>query len=184
MGDCDRMKKHITDYLEHTLNPSTQKEFEQILGKDEQLKKITSEVDRIADMLGNLQSLRCSENFNVNLREKILLNRKLPENYPVRRYVLSVSVAALFIFVLVIFNPFSSEENENSPLIPEASMQLSPEKNKQNVNQADNTNTDESFEGRDIKTLEEAQAQADSTKDKSAPKLKHVDQKEIQETQP
>ena len=184
MGDCDRMKKHITDYLEHTLNPSTQKEFEQVLGKDDHLKKITSEVGRITNILGNLQSLRCSYSFNVKLREKILLNRKLPEKDPVKKYVLSISFAAIFILILVILNPFSSEETANSPLTPEASMQLSPEKNKQNINQVDNNNTGESLGGRDIKTLEEAQVHSDSTKDKSVPKLKHVDQKEIQESQP
>ena len=31
MGDCDRMKKYISDYLENNLDPTTRKQFEKNL---------------------------------------------------------------------------------------------------------------------------------------------------------
>ncbi len=184
MGDCNRMKKHITDYLDHTLDPSTKKEFEQTLGDSKRLRKITEEVEQIKTSLGALQTYHCSENFNIRLREKILQNQKIPVNGPVRRYVLSLSFAAVLVLVMVIFNPFSSEDDGTSPQVPAASMQVLPEKKTPNIQNVTSTNDNESYSGRDIKTLDEAKAYADSTKEKSESPLKHVDQTEIQQTRP
>lgn len=185
MGDCDRMKKHISDYLDHSLDPTTKNEFEQILGENASLKSLTSKVGKVKNLLGNLQSYQCSEEFNFRLREKIHQNQKTSVKDPVKKYVLSVSFAAVLILMFVFINPFSSEESGTLPQIPASSISTPQMQNQSNSQGGGSSNASSGIQSaRDIKTIDEAKAYSDSVKDKSAPELKHVDQKEIQESRP
>jgi hypothetical protein len=185
MGDCDRMKKHISDYLDHSLDPTTKNEFEEILDEDASLKSITSRVGQVKSILGNLQSMHCSGDFNTRLRERIHQNPKTTVKDPVKKYTLSVSFAAVLILVVVFLNPFATDKSETLPQIPASPISTPQIKNQSNIQGVRNTTANSGVQSaRDIKTIDEAKAYSDSTKDKSAPELKHVDQKEIQESRP
>ena len=63
MGDCDRMKKHISDYLEGSLDPTTRKEFEKNLEIYPELNSITKNISILPSILHQLPSQKCSEEF-------------------------------------------------------------------------------------------------------------------------
>jgi hypothetical protein len=185
MGDSDRMKRYISDYLDHTLDPSTQKEFEHALGKNEELRTITSQVARIKNALGNLAAYHCSENFNVALRERIVRDQNVPVRYPIKKYALSVSFAAVLVVIFFILNPFTSEDSPKLQQITAPSGQYPQVNNPasmQNIGTAKAGNG--SYDGTDIKTRDEAKAYTDSSRDKSLPEMRQVDKKEIKETRP
>jgi hypothetical protein len=139
----------------------------------------------VTNLLGNLQAYHCSEEFNIRLREKILDHQKAPARDPFRRYAFTVSFAAILILAIMVFNPFSADERGDLPPLPASSIKASPANKQVQIKSVDNMNTGSGVEaGRDIKTLDEAKAYSDSLKEKSEPKLKHVDKKEIQETRP
>lgn len=185
MGDSDRIKRYISDYLDHTLDPSTQKQFEQTLEENEELRKVTDQVAQIRNSLGNLRKYRCSDNFNIALRERIIRDQNEPVRYPVKKYVLSASFAAVLVVAFSVLNPFTSEESRDVQQITAPADQyprVNSPANMQNIGTAGAGNG--SYNGTDIKTLDEAKAYNDSSRDKSLPEMRQVDKKEIKETRP
>ena len=51
MGDWDRFKNYISDYLEGNLDNSTRKEFEQEIEKNSNLQKLTRGVENLSKVL-------------------------------------------------------------------------------------------------------------------------------------
>jgi len=185
MGDSDRMKRYISDYLDHTLDPSTQKEFEHALGENEELRTLTDRVSQIRHSLGNLRTYHCSGNFNVALRERIIRDQNAPVRYPVKKYALSLSFAAVLIVIFFILNPFTSEDSPEMQQITAPSGQYPQVNNPASMRNIGTSNAGSgSYNGTDIKTLDEAKAYTDSSRDKSLPEMRQVDKKEIKETRP
>jgi hypothetical protein len=71
MGDCDRMKKHVSDYVDKNLDPTTRKEFEKNLKLSADLRYITKNISVISGLLQMLPSYKCSDDFILNLRQRI-----------------------------------------------------------------------------------------------------------------
>ena len=111
MGDCDRMKHYISDYLENRLDPTTQKEFEEALKNSPQLRSMIHNISNITSRLKNLTYYKCSDDFSLKLRERI---HTTSEKSPSRKYLVRYSFAASFIVVLIII-AFSVINLSNSP---------------------------------------------------------------------
>ena len=71
MGECDRFKPFISDYLENNLDPSTLQQFEKALETSGELQSLTRRVRQLKLHLNNLDRVSCSADFSMRLRERI-----------------------------------------------------------------------------------------------------------------
>jgi hypothetical protein len=99
MGECDRLKSYISDYLENSLDPSSHQEFENALKNSVELRALTNRVRGLKSHLGNLTSYSCSDDFSLKLREKI---HSTPQPVLSRQMMVRFSFAASFIIILVV----------------------------------------------------------------------------------
>ncbi len=185
MGDCDRMKKHISDYLDQSLDPTTKQEYEQSLKNSAELGSLTRNVEQVRTLLGSLETRHCSDDFNVRLRERILHSQEQTVRDPFKRYALSISFAAIFVLVIVFIYPFSAEEETDRPGSSNPAVQTPAATINPGVPAVDRKLDGGGVQAaRDIKTLDEAKVASDSSKDMTDPNLKHVDKKDIQQVRP
>ena len=82
MNHRDRIKNYISDYLENSLDPSTQKEFEDALENSPELRSMTKRILILSNRLSNLKYYHCSDEFTVKLRERI---HSSPESFVSRQ---------------------------------------------------------------------------------------------------
>lgn len=99
MGDSDRMRNYISDYLENSLDPSMHKEFEDALKKSPKLRSMTDNLTTLSTHLSSLKYHNCSDNFSVKLRERIHTSS---EPLISRQTMIRYSFAASFVIILVI----------------------------------------------------------------------------------
>jgi len=162
MGDCDKMNKHISAYIENTLDPSTRAEFDKDLEKYPQFRKTAGQVLKLSSRLEKLPDQKCSENFMIKLREKI--NTEPARNtvaINVKRYSFAFSFIILAIIAVFSINRLLNKEESVSSFPPENEMQVSPSSV---TNRPGNTNVgDYSGEGEmEVKTQAESNAVKDS----------------------
>jgi hypothetical protein len=116
MGDSDRMKNYISDYLENSLDPSTHKDFENALKRSPELRTMTDRVAAVSTHLNSLKHHKCSDEFSVKLRERIHTSS---EPLISRQNIVRYSFAASFVIILVIatfaMTNLMSESPENTP---------------------------------------------------------------------
>lgn len=122
MGDSDRMKNYISDYLENSLDPSTHKEFEDALKRSPDLRSITDNMTTLSARLNNLKYHKCSDEFSVKLRERI---HTTSESFISRQSMVRYSFAASFVIILIVaiftITNLSSESPEIEPVLQGAS---------------------------------------------------------------
>jgi hypothetical protein len=186
MGECDRLKHYISDYLEGGLDPATRKEFDDALEKFPELKVMTNRVLLLSSKLKNLNYYSCSNEFQLKLREKI---HTQPESTISKQNIVRYSLAFSMVIILFIVT-FSmlnfSDSPELNPLIPENSeFQINATNPVSNPLPGNNVNSlvnDDN--GVDIKTRTTQDMVADSSRiydnpdsKKDIPPIKHVDQK-------
>lgn len=99
MGDCDRMKKYISDYLENNLDPTTRKQFEKSLKLYPELDSITKNISILPNLLNTLSVFKCSDDFILNLRQKI---HSGSESTFSRGTIWKFSLALSFLVVIII----------------------------------------------------------------------------------
>jgi anti-sigma factor RsiW len=164
MGDCDRLKKHISDYLEGGLDPTTRKQFEEELRTNPELQQLTNQVQHVSKMLSDLPRHKCKDDFNVRLRERIhseSTNSKF--NVNIRRYSLAFSFVVIVGIAIFGINGILKDDTR----LPAA-----PPSNAVSVEKSIPEN--EEF---DVKTRDPQTAATDSIKDQKDPRIKYVDQK-------
>jgi len=183
MNECDRLKKHISDYLKNTLDNTSKTEFEKGLSQDPQLRNLTDQVNKMSKMLTGLKSYKCSDDFSVKLREKIHRSdsqAKLPAT-PAKKYSYAFSfvvVAVLATFMVTAI----TDEPDNVNTIPETT------NIKEQIPSASPTNqpnpgihTPASEQQVDIKTIDEQKVPADSLRNQrdsdEGGQIKQVDTK-------
>jgi hypothetical protein len=177
MGDSDRMKNYISDYLENSLDPSTHKEFEDALKRSQELRTITDRVSAVSRHLSNLKNHTCSDDFSVKLREKIHTT-----SGPLisRRNIVRYSFAASFVIILVIatfaITYLMSDSPENSPTLQGSTQNANP------VSADEQTDPLVDEGDLDINAKPNQNALSDSSRvlpeeKKNNPKIKYVDQK-------
>jgi hypothetical protein len=186
MGDCDRYKPYISDYLENSLDPSTQKDFENALKNSAELQRLTKRVRNLRSYLGNIGTYSCSDDFSLHLREKIHTN---PEPLISRQNLVRLSFATSIVVVLMIalFSFTNLSDTTESPLPTEGTSDLridtpGPVKNAVSDYNPDNFKKDGEVE---INTKMTQQVIDDSSKVNHLPDsrtddrhIKHVDTKE------
>jgi hypothetical protein len=184
MGNSDRMRNYISDYLENSLDPSMHKKFEDALKSSPELRSMTDSVTTLSTRLNGLEYHKCSEDFSVKLRERIHTSS---EPLISRQTMVRYSFAAFFVIILVIaiftISNFSAESPDNTnDLQGSAESPLNPSNPIKNPVSDDNTNNIVK-EGRelDISTKSSQSTVGDSTKvqqeKKIKPAIKQVDQK-------
>jgi hypothetical protein len=185
MGECDRFKPFISDYLEKSLDPTTHQKFEKALENSDELQLLTSRVRLLKTHLEKLDRVSCSDDFSLRLRERI---HTVPQPFFKRQNVMRMSMAFSLVIVLAVAlvsmmnlsdSPETSIPLQGTPnlKIDEANPVSSP---------ASTTNpgifkTDSPL---DVKTKNNQQTAADSTKINPLPNrrteerfFKRVDQK-------
>jgi hypothetical protein len=185
MGDSDRMKNYISDYLENSLDPSTHKEFEDRLKKSPELRSMTDRVAAVTTQLNNLTSHKCSDEFSVKLRERI---HTTSEPIISRQNIIRYSFAASFVIILVIATLTITNLSSESPEIPALqgttqSPAKSPSPVSKPVSPADKQGTQVEDGAMDIKSKSDQNAYSDSVrvqpeKKKNKPPIKYVDKKQ------
>jgi hypothetical protein len=146
MGDWDRFKPFVSDYIEGNLDNSTRKEFEQELEKNSDLKRITSRVDRITKMLNGLPEYQCSDDFNVTLRERIHdESNYTARSKTVRRYTFAFSFVVLAIIVTFSISTFFYPDTDAQQLPGSANSEQIPNNPnyKENIQPASKVDTDQ-----------------------------------------
>jgi hypothetical protein len=115
MGNCDRMKKHISDYIEGTLDPTTRKEFEKNLEIYPELNTITKNISILPSILHQLPSQKCSEQFMVNLRKRIHSSSKSPvTKISLKKYSYAISFLVLLIIAVFGVNSIFLQKDDSS----------------------------------------------------------------------
>ena len=185
MGDSDRMKNYISDYLENSLDPSTHKQFEDMLKRSPELRTMTDRVAAVSTHLSNLKSHKCSDDFSVKLRERI---HTTSDPIISRQNIVRYSLAASFVIILVIatltITNLSSESPETPALQGSTQTPLkSPNPVSNPVSSGNKPSTLVDDGDVNIKSKSEQNALSDSTQvqpeeKKNKPSIKYVDQKE------
>jgi len=122
MGNSDRMKNYISDYLENSLDPSTHKEFEDALKRSPDLRSMTDRMTILTSHLNNFEYHKCSDEFSVKLRERIHTSSKpLISRQNLIRYSFAASFVIILIIAIFTITNLSSESPENIPVLQEAS---------------------------------------------------------------
>jgi anti-sigma factor RsiW len=127
MGDWDRLKNHISDYLEGNLDNSTRKEFEAEIEKNTDLSKITRRVEKLSNILTNLPEYKCSDDFNQKLRERIHQESSVKtDSFPIKKYSFAFSFVVLAVIIVFAFNSFTGDDDPVNKLPESSNIQADP----------------------------------------------------------
>ena len=180
MGNSDRLKNYISDYLENSLDPSTHKEFEDALKRSPDLRSMTDRMTILTSHLNNFEYHKCSDEFSVKLRERIHASS---EPLISRRNIIRYSFAASFVIILIIaiftITNLSSDSPENIPVLQEASGNPASKPNPVSGNDANSYMNEEDL---GISTKSGQNTASDSTvyskeHNQNKPQIKQVDKK-------
>ena len=183
MGECDRFKPFISDYLENNLDPSTHQEFEKALNNSAELQSMTDRVRILKSQLGNLTRFSCSDGFSLNLREKI---HTRPQPFINKQKMVRLSLALSFVAVLaVVFISLSNSPETQAPVQGTSDLKIESSNPVSNPVSGSNPGIFKRDDELDVNTKITQQAVDDSTKlnplpdrKKDDPYIKRVDQKE------
>ncbi len=118
MGDCDRLKHYISDYLENGLDPATRKEFKDALEKFPELTSMTNRARVLSSKLKNLNYYSCSEEFQLKLREKIHTpSKSVISRQNIVRYSFAFSMV-IILFIVTFSMITGSDSPELNPVVP------------------------------------------------------------------
>lgn len=164
MGDCDKLKNYISDFIEGNLDPTTRKQFDDELRTNKELQQLTNNVRQVSRILADLPHHKCGDDFNIRLREKIHAESSTSKfNINIRRY--SIAVSFVVIIAIAIFG-INSMLKEDTPL------PVAPASSNISVEQVVPEN--EEF---DVKTRDPQAVTKDSIREQRDPRIKYVDQK-------
>lgn len=186
MGNWDRMKFYISDYLENSLDPTMQKEFEKALDNSPELRSQLKRVSVLKSRLKNLSQHQCSDDFSLKLRERI---HSAPQSAISRQNLIRFSFAASFIIILAVSLVFIYNSSDVQKPMPDVGsgteFQLNQTNPASNPVSGNKGNSFVSEDEMDIKTKASQSTFADSTRSylpdsdtRENSRVKVVDQKE------
>jgi hypothetical protein len=130
MMTCDKVRKLLADYLDGTLDSNLIKEIDAHLENDAECRSIFNEASQIQNKLKNLETITPTENFNIKLRNKIILYNGGGLKEPlISKKGLSVGfsgavlVAALYFYI---FTDVGIQTNVNEAISPSSTIISSP----------------------------------------------------------
>ncbi len=122
MLDCDKAKNFLNDYIEGMLDPQTKRELEQFLEKDPECRQLFNDAMMVRRQLQNLPLVKAPDNFDMELRQRIMAYVQEGEKPLRSRRGLSVVfsggvlLAAAYMFI---FTDIGVEENMlNNNVVP------------------------------------------------------------------
>ena len=184
MTDCDKVMEFISDYIERRLTPGLKTELDNHFQQCPDCKLVLERIPKVQSLMSNLDSVYCSDDFNLKLRERIAgnQNESIVSSGSFKKVTYGFSFA-IFVFVIVFgFNFFNQAEPDSDILLPQVQKQESTvpsNPTNQNVQQA-STNLTQTEE-LDVRTKESEGIYSDSAKTKSPdvkdPRVKYVDTK-------
>ena len=186
MGECDRFKSYISDYLENNLDPTTHQEFENALKSSDELQLMTNRVRILKTHLGNLTRFSCSADFSLNLRERIHSGpQPFFNKQKVVRLALALSVVVVLAITLVSLTSLSNSPGTEIPAQGSTDLKIEESNPISNPVSRSNPVIFKKDNELDVKTKEPEQVTDDSTKinplperRKDDPIIKRVDSKE------
>jgi hypothetical protein len=185
MLDCDKVKEFVSDYIEKRLTPGLKTELDNHFQQCPDCKLVLERIPKVQSLMGNLVSVQCSDDFNLNLRERITgnQNNSVVSKSSIKKLSYGFSFA-IFIFLIVFgFNFFNQAEPNSDILLPQVQKQESTtpsNPSNQNIQQTSSSNLTQTEE-LDVRTKESEGIYSDSAKTKSPdvkdPRVKYVDTK-------
>jgi hypothetical protein len=112
MGDCDRYKNNYSNYLEKRLDPVTAGEIDRHLNECDECRKIIRRIGLLQKIMTDLPAQKCSENFNLQLHQKIFAEPGRGKRYGIVKkysYAFSFMVAG-FIIVFSVYSLLNKQE--------------------------------------------------------------------------
>ena len=126
MMNCDKAQLLLSDYIDETLEPGIKKEIDDFLETDTECSNIFANAMSMQNQLKSLPKILPSEEFEVNLRNRIINLNKGDERQPgFNKKGLSlvfsgaVLVAALYMFV---FTDVSTQQNISDEILPSSTI--------------------------------------------------------------
>ena len=184
MIDCDKVKGFISDYIEKRLTPGLKTELDNHFQQCPNCKLVLERIPKVQSLMNNLKSVKCSDDFNLKLRERISgnLNEPMISRNSFKRVSYGFSFA-IFVFVIIFgFNFFNQAESDSDILLPQVQKQESTiptNPSNQNIRQASTNYTQ--TEELDVRTKDSDGIYSDSAKTKSPDvkdsRVKYVDTK-------
>lgn len=184
MIDCDKVKEYVSEYLEKRLTPGLKTELDNHFQNCPDCKSVLERMPKIQSLMSNLEPIKCSDDFNLKLRERIAgnLNESMISTSSFKKVSYGFSFALIIIVTVFGFNFFNQAETNNDVLLPQVQKQESTipsNPSKQNFQQA-STNLTQTEE-LDVRTKDSEGIYSDSAKTKSDdikdPRVKYVDTK-------
>jgi hypothetical protein len=180
MIDCDKVQEYISDYIEKRMTPGLQVELESHFQQCNECNTILQRIPQIQDLIKNMPTVKCSEDFNLKLRERIAANPgdSLFSNESFKKVSYGFSFA-VFIFVIIFgFNFFNQTESDSDVALPKVQSQENILPSNTNIKQTSSTNLTGTGE-LDVRTKDGEGVVNDSSKtdDIKNTKIKYVDTK-------
>ncbi len=164
MGNSDRIKKYISDYLENKLDPTTRKEFDEELKASPELGTLTDKISNLSSQLNNLHSYKCSEDFSMRLRERIHSDPQTNIfKHNVVRYSLAISFVVVFAIAAFNFIDFSTATDVSPGIQRSSQIKLNNSNPASNPLSGNKTNSYVNDGELDIKTAPNATADSTGT---------------------
>lgn len=181
MIDCDKVKEYISDYIEKNLSPNLRSELDSHFRVCEKCNVLLQRLPKIQSLMQNLNTIKCSDDFNLRLRNRIINN----ENDPLiskeifRKTSYGLSFAMVVIFAVVGFNFFNGTESESGIISPQVQIQESNNPSDPLVNKTSSNLTQ--TEEMEVRTKDAEGIYSDSSKtnkpEEKDPRVKYVDSK-------
>jgi hypothetical protein len=184
MIDCDKVKEFMSDYIEKRLTPGLKTQLDNHFQQCPDCQLVLERIPKVQSLMSNLAPLKCSDDFNLKLRERIAgnLNEPMISRSLFKKLSYGFSFALIIIVTVFGFNFFNQTETNSEVLLPQVQKQESttpsnPSYN--NVQQTSSTFTE--TEELDVRTKESDGIYSDSAKTKSPDvkdaRVKYVDTK-------
>jgi len=184
MIDCDKVKGFISDYIEKRLTPGLKTELDTHFQQCPNCKLVLERIPKVKSLMSNLKSVKCSDDFNLKLRERITgnLNEPMISRSSFKKVSYGFSFALIVVVTVFGFNFFNQAETNNDVLLPQVQKQESTipsNPSYQNVQQTSTNYTQ--TEELDVRTKDSEGMYSDSAKTKSPDvkdsRVKYVDTK-------
>jgi hypothetical protein len=176
MGECDRIRNYISAYIEKTLDPTTSHKIEKHLSSCPDCIGIVKKIRTMQKMLLNLNQYQCSDNFSLNLRNRINSAPK-PSllNGNIKKYSYAFSLVLVAFFVVVGMNRFFNQTDSqvDDPIGTELQI-TDPKPSQPMINNQNNTIVDK--KDIDIQTVDGLKDSTELTQPNDL--FKYVDQDE------
>ncbi len=127
MIDCDKAMEFISEYIEKRLTPGLKTELNNHFQQCSDCKLILERIPKVQSLISNMPAVKCSEDFNSKLREKIAgnQNESLLTGDSFKKLSYGFSFAVIILAMVFGFNFFDQANTETEIQLPQVQRQES-----------------------------------------------------------